>query len=454
MRCGVPPETFSIAVDVLCGALLLLLLARFSARAAGASAWIWVAPLALAANRTFCAWSTGGLGTQFFALLVFLALARFVAESRTACPRPFVSGLLFGLATFARPEGGLFGAVAGSFLLAGVARRRRPFAAALWFGVPFAAIVAAHFAWRHAYYGEWLPNTFYAKVSGFWWEQAKVYLGLFATDHWLAVSLPLLAFLPFGPRDAALPRRLFLAALATYGLYLAYVGGDRFEYRFMTPALPLLYWLLQEGARGAHALLQRRDATRRFALEAAVVLCAVVVGTSAVPLWTGFPEQRNATTGIQCVERIGDYAEGRAIEGRFLRRLVREGYLSGDELIAVRGAGALPYYSGFPILDLHGLNDKVIARSAVEERGIIAHEKMATPEYVRERAPVICNVLNTIVFEDRAQAAPLFDPRFRHYAWFPQPVRCVRALGKVLVFGTTLTDEEFRAKFAKFDILQ
>ena len=31
-------------------------------------------------------------------------------------------------------------------------------------------VVGTHFLWRHATYGEWFPNTFYAKVPGAYFE--------------------------------------------------------------------------------------------------------------------------------------------------------------------------------------------------------------------------------------------------------------------------------------------
>ena len=40
----------------------------------------------------------------------------------------------------------------------------------LW-AVPFAVLFLGHVVFRVTYYGEWLPNVFYAKVSGIWLTQ-------------------------------------------------------------------------------------------------------------------------------------------------------------------------------------------------------------------------------------------------------------------------------------------
>jgi len=465
IKLGTPPQHFSALLGIASGIAILLLLPWFTLRlhsnARSVGLWIWIAPLALAVNRSFCAWSTGGLGTQMFALLVLLSLMCFSLEWKSGTQRPIASSLLFALTTFARPEGGLFAMVCGLFLLYDVlARRRRPFSTLLVWGLPYAAIVAGHLAWRYDYYGHLLPTTFHAKVSGFWWDQSKLYLSLFAKDHLLILSLPLLLFFFSKPepreqwRPAFMAQRLFLAQVAAYTAYIIYIGGDRFEYRFMTPILPLLYWLLQETVRRGHAFLQQRKSMHRFDVELSMALSVMVIGSSALPLWTGFPVERVDETGINRIEKIGFYSRQRRREGLFLRKLVNKGYLTGNELIAVRGAGALPYYSGFPILDLHGLNDEQIAHSEIAERGVIAHEKEATLDYVRERGAVICNVRNRIVFDSLAEGITLMDPNTEHYPWFPGPVRCVEALGNVLIFGTTLSNEEFRETFARFKVIR
>ena len=41
---------------------------------------------------------------------------------------------------------------------------------------PFVVLVAAHYLFRYAYYGEWLPNTYYAKHVRPWYESGFRYL--------------------------------------------------------------------------------------------------------------------------------------------------------------------------------------------------------------------------------------------------------------------------------------
>ncbi len=481
MRLGLAPEIAANAIGIACGASILALLVRFGRRR-GMGAWAWVAPVALASNRTFTAWSTGGLETQMFALLVFAASLRFLAERAAeraggpAAVRPFVSSLLFAGAVLTRPDGALFAAVAGSSFLLDAARGRRSARALVAWVLPFVAVVGAHEIWRLAYYGQPLPNTFYAKISGLWLAQSTVFLGLFVRDHYLWIFAPFLGVLAVRcarqRRDAradgvrcpsrSSERPLFLDArarkceeldwhrtlfgmmLAAHLLYLLYVGGDRFEYRFLTPVLAPLYWLLAEALRVTTALVAARAGRALPALGAFLALA--LVASAAAPSFVPFEPAH----GINSLENMEAMAEWRAEQGRFLRACADEGLLRGDELLGVRGAGALPYYSGFPALDLHGLNDLEIARLPVAERGIVAHEKIATEAILRERGVVICETKNDLLFD--APPPMLAQPIKRPY--YEGPLRCVRLADKYLVFITTLDDAAFRAHFGHLEIVQ
>jgi hypothetical protein len=39
---------------------------------------------------------------------------------------------------------------------------------------PAGALVGAHVLWRHSYYGEWLPNTYYAKNVRDWGNMTSI----------------------------------------------------------------------------------------------------------------------------------------------------------------------------------------------------------------------------------------------------------------------------------------
>jgi hypothetical protein len=246
MGLRIGPEVLSNLIGVASGVVVLVLLLRLSASRIG---WThpltWLIPLVLATSRTFTAWCTGGLATMFFTMLVFWAMVRFADEREKLIPRPVASSLLFALALLTRPEGYIFAAAAGAFFLIDLFRGNRSFRSFLAWILPLAVIAGAHLIWRRAYYGYWLPNSFYAKVSGFWGEQAYHYLSMFHRDYRVFFFAPL-ALLPLIVRRRFI-HALFAVGIALYIGYVIYVGGDRFEFRFLVPVFPLFYWLLVEG---------------------------------------------------------------------------------------------------------------------------------------------------------------------------------------------------------------
>ena len=129
---------------------------------------------------------------------------------------------------------------------------------------PFLVLVAAHFLFRYSYYGEWLPNTYYAKHVRPWYESGFRYLTAAALETGLYLLLPL-ALLARRSRwqvhrdgSFALP----LLCVAAHMAYLLPIGGDHFEFRPLDFYWPLLAVPAAEGI----ALLGSRISTglRRF----------------------------------------------------------------------------------------------------------------------------------------------------------------------------------------------
>ncbi len=447
MKMGLAPEVISNVIGIAAGAGVLFLLLKLGAKSSGwGSPFIWIAPLALAMNRTFAAWSTGGLETQLFSFLVLAGVVRFIGERAADTRRPWGSALLLAGAALTRPEGLLFfGIVALVFAWESLVFRRRSLQSfLLWLGV-FVIPVGAHIAWRCVYYGSLVPNTFHAKVSGLWLDQGWRYLNLFLGDHCLWWFLPLLPAAVFLKRDVT--SALFGSAVVLYTAYVLAVGGDRFEFRFMVVILPYLFWLLQEAIREAVRRWGAPSLRRWSALPAGVVAGLLILVSAYLPNALEYRGLRHGVTHLEAMER---YAARRAGEGRFLRSLVEEGYLAGDELLAVGGAGALPYYSRLPVVDVLGLNDKWVARMDVRERGIVGHEKRAPFEYLQERGVVMYDVMNGLV---RPEHSP--EPRrpVISLSYYKGPLRCVRVKGRHLLFATTLDDEAFRDVFRRFEII-
>jgi hypothetical protein len=435
---GMKPEELANPLLVLATVGLFALVARRAQgeREEGEAWWPALVPLVLlAATRSVAVWTTSGLETRLFELLVVAATLRLVRETgaiadahRTLVPW---SGLLFALATLTRPDGLLMaGCAIGVAALLTLGAWRKTWKHRLLQGVLFAVPVTLHFVWRYAYYGAWLPNTYYAKVGGrTWWEMGGAYLASFALEYFVVLWVPfvVLAVARHARRATLGIPLVYAAVVVPHALYVARIGGDHFEYRPLDLYFPFLYLLIGDGMReaaarwGAVASLPRKIPTVGLA-------GLVLLGVCWIP-WRshrefpkefipGFPGMRTGRTlasayldpaddpllrspGLRAVATahrdllrtttsrlVGTRAEehrlflGTAIRtGRKLRELVDRGVLPADTHIAISAVGVIPYLSGLRTLDRLGLTDPVVARMPPNELRILAHDRHATIDY-------------------------------------------------------------------------
>ncbi|MCB9880077.1 MAG: hypothetical protein H6835_20990 [Planctomycetes bacterium] len=253
---GVAPPEAANPFSMLCGVVQLALLATALARVRDRDgralpfvAWL-CAMLALVGNRTFLQWLSSGLDTALFNMWLFWwTLHAFRGPGRRDARWLAWWSLAAALATMTRPDGlPLTCATAG---VAGwlVLRRELPLRSALLGLAPLLLVVGLTL-WRRAYYGDWLPNTYYAKVVAAWPEAGARYFACFAVENGTWLWLPIVvawsidaarrlgasfrAVLAHAPAAAAVAVVLFNTSY-----YLFKVGGDHFEYRVLSPLAAL-----------------------------------------------------------------------------------------------------------------------------------------------------------------------------------------------------------------------
>ncbi|HEX6202446.1 MAG TPA: hypothetical protein VF100_05525, partial [Thermoanaerobaculia bacterium] len=411
-RLGVPAPAQAPALGTLAGLGVVALAAWCGLRRHGRGDLLaWLPPAALALHPSFAAWSTGGLETQLFSLLLLAAALRFVVERERQAPWRWGSAALFALATLTRPEGALFAAVAGAVAGVDALRRRRPLAPLVRWGAMLLVPVVAHLLWRRAYYGFWVPNTFRAKVPEPQWAEGLDYVVYFLTATGVVWLLPFLAaavLLRPGFRQA-----LFAAWLAADALYLVAVGGDFMELRFVVPMLPPLFLLVGDGVRRlAEAVARRGGAAAGGAVAggaAALVLAIVALPLAGVPAfppsWSPPPEN------FVPVRHIARFAEVRVRQGEALAALIEAGVLPEELHIVTGGVGALPYLTGWRTLDHHGLTDADVA-ALPPSWDRLAHRRNVTPAMIRAKgADVVLLSHKLIEAEPRALPAMLRTAR-------------------------------------------
>ena len=352
------------------------------------SGWDALAPLLLASSSAFACWTSGGLETALFTLLLTLAsmtlwAARHDGETRAAG----WGGVWAGLAALARPEGVLFAAAATLWSLIGARRgpdREASNAASLRFIAAFGAVYAPYFVWRWIYYGWFFPNTFYAKSSGLelWWPGALYVLDFLVQSQHLVVLMAIGAWLrPIDDRRDARITGFALIVTLAFALHVARVGGDFMAlHRYLVPLLPLLALAAVRGARAlSRRVLAARSPRAPLLLRSAAAVFAAALLAQAVFVARDTLVPR-IEFGIDSVGLLRRYSDQWTLAGRWFAD-----HAPADASLAITAAGAIPYYSGLTTIDILGLTDEWIAHSVPPSIPRAGHTRQAPDAYLLER---------------------------------------------------------------------
>jgi len=434
---GIDPEFACDWLSILWTVGAFVCVFRLAARGPWAA---WRMPVALGAtlllvtSRTWAVWSTSGLETRQFTtciLLGVLALSGGVNSAR----RLAWASVAFAAAEYTRPEGNLIWAMAGAWLVLEMLLRRErdvwPRLAA--YALPFVVLVGAHYLWRHAYYGEWLPNTYYAKYVRPWTDMGLRYFAAAAieTGAWLLIPLAVAggwARAKRGDRTHLLSACLILP----HAVYVTRVGGDNFELRPLDFYWPLVAIAAIEGiaAIGDHIGRAQRRAWLGRATTFVLLALAVVYGSSVqlakaivtmpfdtretarqltgrieregsewvyalpgmgrlLPLYNDLRSEL-APHGVGVLWRVNEVMWRDELEQWRAYGVARgKGILPADGTIARISTGVIGYYlADVEVIDQMGLTDKFVARlpskRANAER-ILAHDRIAPFSYLQER---------------------------------------------------------------------
>ncbi|MCS6840891.1 MAG: hypothetical protein RMJ54_16985 [Roseiflexaceae bacterium] len=391
---GGDPVFWGYAAGIGIGLAIVLVVYRVGASLIS-PAWGLAAALLTASSQSLLVYTARGAGmeTGFFALLILLGSGVYLSAYRIhSSQRYIVAGVIFALAALTRPEGVMvFGLTVGHALIAVIVGEshagvslihnvRLAVRSALPFIGSFLGLFAPYFAWRWQYYGDLLPNTFYAKTGGGvqQWLRGLDYGADFALVFGgplllLAAAAPLAALADRSSRSAwraalTTPAGYLWLLCAAYTAYVIYVGGDHFPgERFFAPIIPWLSLLIVTGL-SAMTLSAAARRTPRLAYATATIAVAVAA-------WFGLNRgealERRVVGNDESVWMWADL-------GTWLNRNTPP-----DASVAAAGIGAIAYYSQRETIDLHGLTDRHIARVTVENMGSGAagHEKR-DPEYV------------------------------------------------------------------------
>ena len=283
-----------------------------------------------------------GLETSTYSLLI-VVLHYALLEKRY-----LLAAVATGLTAICRPEGAMLLLSLGT----GLALSSSPKRSLRYLIVPL-VIVAAQLAFRHEYYGRWLPNTFYAKaivhrkLAELLLHHTKAFI--VGTAHWsfsylAGGSLALAGVVGMVKFWRIHPPMLVSIALLCFFIWYSVFDWMAFG-RFYLPLLPLL---LTYAFAALNAAWEHFGSRGRQSLMIAAA-AALVLATWGVTL--------------RSLRRLhyGDvYAPAMSARAYVAPALyMREHGRQGD-LVAAPEIGALAYFSRLRMLDLLGLTDAKI----------------------------------------------------------------------------------------------
>ncbi|MBP1467658.1 glycosyltransferase family 39 protein [Candidatus Chloroploca sp. M-50] len=466
LRLGGDLVIWSHLAGVVLGVVLVLLIFALTTRLIGAP-WGLVAALIVATSQSVLLYTGRGSGleTGFFAVLMLAVACAYLWPEQVTLRTAIVTGLIAGLAALTRPEGAMVFALTAAHLFAKAiidgrfglssSRRQREAPGQASEGLPrrasaggqrityvvatvlplvgaFALLFVPYLLWRFSYYGDLLPNTFYAKTGGgreqIW--RGLAYVGAFTLT--LGGPLLLIILVPWvtGLRHALKSWRSYmLLVVVIYTIYIILVGGDHFRgERFFVPLVPWFAILLADGlaqimrlqpvarihpSPGNEGVPPSNAPRARDALAPSVLTPsnaprgrdALAPRVASVLTPSNAPRGRDALAPrmVSSVLIISLLIAGSLAVTRTMRSdtdiimqgldesvwIWRElGWWLADQddptaTMAAAGAGAVAFYSERTIIDMHGLTDLHIGRLAIEGMGsgVAGHEKR-DPDYL------------------------------------------------------------------------
>lgn len=419
---------FAMANLLLC-LLMLLRVAQGRLRAV-ALPLAALALIGLITNRTFLAWTSSGLETAMFnffiTLWVYVTLCLPYHSPRWA----FGISAAAALTALTRPDGLLLVAVSGGLLglsLIVTWRTLRPWYLAWAFPL---LVVPAHLLWRHAFYSEWLPNTYFAKskTEVDRAQSGSYYLLSFIIEYglwlWLALALVTAAVLLMRARRELRTSFALLASAAVTSAmlfhlfyYTRLIGGDHFEFRVYSHLVPLIFisfvWMLSNlrlrpalalGLLGLFVLLSwpvqwtHWAASQRYTTRAETKFLEIAVADEFARLAPATPEPIlsylrwydamqfwliDHAVGMRHQEhKIFHFDQIASYNPRGLPPPPPTG--PGIPLMKFSSVGVVSWnHPWLNIIDTVGLNDYVVARNPdLSGVNLMAHERQPPPGYI------------------------------------------------------------------------
>ena len=342
----------------------------------GSRRWAAAAMALLGTNYTFSCFATGGLETQLQAFLITAGCwtAKRVVDGPSGAKELALLSTTAAAAVLTRLDSALPFGLLGAWIVMAWIKARPPFRSALTMifaaVAPAALLIGPWLLWKLWYYGDVLPNTYYAKVLPLSlpiFGQGLGYIFNFLYSYQL---LPCVVLALAKAKTLRRPDLLVCSLLVlSWFAYVARVGGGFMEFRMLVPILPLFFLVMT-------TLICRLPARPR-----AVLLAFVVFGSAFHAV--NFKVSAEVETIASLRSHLELDGEAWPLIGKTLGQ--HFGNTTDPVTIAIGAAGAIPYYSGLPTIDTLALNDRWLARQEPQKGIRPGHAQQAGFAYLVER---------------------------------------------------------------------
>ena len=314
-------------------------------------------------------------------LLVLFMIAIYLIIDNKEKQRPLMIGAwIAGLLPLVRPNGLYFTCILFlCFVVQYIWPERRNLKGELkkwkWVWAGFFAPFLLLTLFRIVYFGDWLPNTYYLKVTN---RPGRISYGYYYVKEFLKhffgspFIIPIFIYSLFARKPWL---KVLGIGMIGHLFYIVYQGGDAwFAWRFMLLFLPIYLVLL----------VSLLTPTFSKPISARVFIVGVVMFVLLLGLWPQYQALKKGTL----LPKASKSTKSPSAENIRLGLLLKE-ICHDNAVIADFWAGAVPYYSGLTTIDILGKSDSHIARLPAPRQGLPGHDKFDFDYVLRLKPDII-----------------------------------------------------------------
>ena len=260
----------------------------------------------------------------------------------------------------------------------------------------YAVFCLLYYGFKYFYYGQLIPNTFYAKGV------TDIRMNLVLGTKYLALCVGtriyifiFILFIPFKKAFTDMKQSYLLGFVVIYITYIVAVGGDwMIANRFFVPIIPMLYILSVIGFLNVISKINDYFKNEYKAFKIANITSAVL-GILLFVSTLSLLEYKQ----LIIKDNNARYEMQWSMFGKWLKMNV-----AANTVIAVGPAGKIPYYSELYTIDMWGLNNDYIAKTS--SKRLQAGHKKFDIDYVLSLNPEF--IIGYAGFTD-ADIAPRYE---------------------------------------------